>query len=88
MEFSWQEYWSGLPCPPPRDLPNLGIRLKVSLYLLHRQAGSLPLVTTGKPFPAYIYFTAKTVTKTSLTALLPQKKKKIVIIKEGISKTN
>ena len=25
MGFSRQEYWSGLPCPPPRDLPNLGI---------------------------------------------------------------
>ena len=25
MGFSWQEYWSGLPCPPPRDLPNPGI---------------------------------------------------------------
>ena len=23
MEFSRQEYWSGLPCPPPGDLPNL-----------------------------------------------------------------
>ena len=22
MGFSWQEYWSGLPCPPPGDLPN------------------------------------------------------------------
>ena len=21
--FSRQEYWSGLPCPPPGDLPNL-----------------------------------------------------------------
>ena len=21
MEFSKQEYWSGLPCPPPEDLP-------------------------------------------------------------------
>ena len=25
MEFSRQEYWSGLPCPPPEDLPNQGI---------------------------------------------------------------
>ena len=25
MGFSRQEYWSGLPCPPPRDLPNPGI---------------------------------------------------------------
>ena len=24
MEFSRQEYWSGLPCPPPEDLPNPG----------------------------------------------------------------
>ena len=23
--FSSQEYWSGLPCPPPGDLPNPGI---------------------------------------------------------------
>ena len=23
--FSWQEYWSGLPCPPPGDLPDLRI---------------------------------------------------------------
>ena len=22
MEFSRKEYWSGLPCPPPEDLPN------------------------------------------------------------------
>ena len=22
MGFLWQEYWSGLPCPPPRDLPD------------------------------------------------------------------
>ena len=25
MEFSRQEYWSGLPCPPPRDLLYPGI---------------------------------------------------------------
>ena len=24
--FSRQDYWSGLPCPPPGDLPNLGIK--------------------------------------------------------------
>ena len=27
MGFPSQEYWSGLPCPPPRDLPDLGIEL-------------------------------------------------------------
>jgi len=26
MEFSRQEYRSGLPCPPPGDLPNPGIK--------------------------------------------------------------
>ena len=26
MEFSRQEYWSGLPFPSPGDLPNPGIR--------------------------------------------------------------
>ena len=25
MGFSRQEYWSGLPCPPPRTLPDPGI---------------------------------------------------------------
>ena len=25
MGFSRQEYWSGFPCPPPVDLPDLGI---------------------------------------------------------------
>ena len=25
MGLSRQEYWSGLPCPPPGDLPNPGI---------------------------------------------------------------
>ena len=27
MGFSRQEYWSGLPCPPPGDLPAPGIEL-------------------------------------------------------------
>ena len=26
MGFSRQEYWSGLPCPPPGDRPNPGIQ--------------------------------------------------------------
>ena len=25
MGFSRQEYWGGLPCPPPGDLPNPGV---------------------------------------------------------------
>ena len=26
MEFSRLEHWSGLPCPPPRDRPDPGIK--------------------------------------------------------------
>ena len=36
MGFSRQEYWSGLLCPPPGDLPNLGIEPRsLNLVLLH-----------------------------------------------------
>ena len=38
MVFSWQEDWSGLPCPPPGDLPDLGIEL-VSLTSLALAGG-------------------------------------------------
>ena len=27
MGFSRQGYWSGLPCPPPEDLPDTGMKL-------------------------------------------------------------
>ena len=27
MEFSGQEYWNGLLCPPPGDLPDPGIKV-------------------------------------------------------------
>ena len=49
MDFSRQEYWSGLPCPPPGDLPDPGIR-PMSLAL---QADSLPTVPPGKPCRAF-----------------------------------
>ena len=49
MEFYKQEYWNGLPCPYPGDLPDPGIK-PTSLCLLHWQAGSLPLAPSGKPF--------------------------------------
>ena len=44
MGLSRQEYWSGLPCPPPGDLPNPEIK-PVALVSLHWQADSLPLTT-------------------------------------------
>ena len=49
MGFSRQEYWSGLPCLSPGDLPFLqGPNLHL-LHLLHWQVGSLPLTPYGKP---------------------------------------
>ena len=39
MEFSRQENWSGLPCPPPGNLPDPGWNLSLSC-LLHWQAAS------------------------------------------------
>ena len=48
MGFSRQEYWSGLPCPPPGDLPQPRDQTHIS-YVSYWQAGSLPLVPRGKP---------------------------------------
>ena len=48
MEFPRQEYWNGLPFPPPGDLPNQGSNPHL-LLLLHWQAGSLPLHHLGGP---------------------------------------
>ena len=43
--FSRQEYWSGLPCPPPGDLPNPGIESRFPSL----QEDPLPTVPLGKP---------------------------------------
>ena len=46
MGFSRQECWSRLPCPPPGDLPNLGI--EPTSPVAPALAGRF--FTTGKPF--------------------------------------
>ena len=43
--FSRQEYWSGLPCPPPGNLPKPGIELRSPAL----QADSLLSESPGKP---------------------------------------
>ena len=48
MEFSVQEYWSGLPFPSPGDLPDPGME-PLSPASLALQADSLLLETLGKP---------------------------------------
>ena len=45
MGFSRQEYWSGLPCPLPGDLPNPGTKPRSPTF----QADSLSAEQQGKP---------------------------------------
>ena len=45
MGFSRQEYWSGLPCPPPGDLPDLGVEPTSPAW----RADSLRLSHQGSP---------------------------------------
>ena len=45
MEFSRQEYWSGLPFPSPGDLPDPGIEPGSPAL----QANVLPSEPQGKP---------------------------------------
>ena len=49
MGFSRQESWSGLPCPPPGNLPNPRIK-PTSLTSSALQADSLPTKPLGKPY--------------------------------------
>ena len=50
MRFFRQEYWSGLPYPPPGDFPNPGIESRSPTL----QADSLPSEPPGKPtYSAY-----------------------------------
>ena len=55
MRFSRQEYWSGLPFPPPWDLPNPGIEpvSLVSLALVGRFLTTS--ATWGAPRPRINY---------------------------------
>ena len=45
LEFSRQEYWSGLPCPSPGDLPNPGMEPRSPTL----QVYSLPAEPPRKP---------------------------------------
>ena len=55
MGFSRQEYWSGLPCPPPGHLPDPGIK-PASPVSLALQADSLPLSHLGSTMAYYRQF--------------------------------
>ena len=55
MGFSRQEYWSGLPFPPPDDVPDSGIE-PTSPVSPALAGGFFTTVTLGKPLNAYGYF--------------------------------
>jgi len=52
-EFSWQEYWSGLPFPSPGDLPNLAIKAGSPTL----QTDSFPLSHQGNPLRFWLPLT-------------------------------
>ena len=64
--FFRQEHWSGLPCPPPGDLPNPGIELRSPAL----QADSLPSEPPGKPIDYFTYIISKSVNTVSISIYL------------------
>ena len=61
MGFSSQEYWSGLPGPPPGDLPHPGME-PASLMSPAWGGRFLPLAPPGKPmtdFRATHYYSGR-----------------------------
>ena len=56
MGFSRPEYWSGLPCPPPGDLPNPGTEPMAPVSSAS-QVDSLPISHWGSP--RYTYTSTK-----------------------------
>ena len=46
MGFSRHKYWSGLPCPPPEDLSDPGIKPGSPALLANALTAELP----GKPY--------------------------------------
>ena len=61
MGFSRQECLTGLPCPPPGDIPDPEIEPMSSPAL---KVDSLPVVPPGKPIYIYIYIYKHTHTQT------------------------
>ena len=54
MWFPRQEYWSGLPSPPPGGLPDPGVR-PCLLSLLHCHVASLPKHCLRSPYICWVH---------------------------------
>ena len=73
MEFSRQEYWSGLPFPSPGDLPDPGIKP----WSPALQADSLPSELPGRPLGLsthikYIFNSISSPLQDSISCIVPQ----------------
>ena len=74
MELSKQEYWSGMPFPPPRDLPNPGI--EAESLASHALAGEFftAKATWDPGYPlkwaCYSHFTCVRLAKEQYVAIL------------------
>ena len=76
MEFFKQEYWSGLPFPSPRDLPDPAIKPRSP----ELQADALPPEPPGKPgspvksqlpFPVFILYLISSTVSSLRAAVTP-----------------
>ena len=72
MGFSRQAYWSELPCPPPGDLPNPGIK-PMSLACPALTVDSLPLAPPGKSMFQITWQYSKDLEIKKVKALLSRK---------------
>ena len=75
MGFSRREYWSGLLCPPPGDLPDPGIK-SMSPVSAALQADSLPLSHLLRDLPYYF--------STSVLILISKENKILPLLYDGL----
>ena len=75
MGLSKQEYWSGLPCPPPGDLPNPGI--KPASLMSPTFVGRF-FITCEVPSPLHHYI----ITQNMFFSLIRMEKRLVSLIKK------
>ena len=69
MGFPRQEYWSGLPIPPPVDLPNLGT--ECMSFVLPTCVSYIPTFATLADFFFFFFFTAEPPRKSLSSYYMP-----------------
>ena len=70
MGFSRQEYWSGVPCPSPGDLPNPGTEPRSPTL----QVDSSPFEPPGKPMDVIFPLKFKVGQQTGVYSFLLEQK--------------